>query len=350
MPERAGSFLRFTLAFAGVLALAGPVHAQSPDDVKAARQTATDALNAYNAGEYDKALGLFQKAKQLYPSAQILRMVGYSELALEHWVKALEALEGALDSKVSPLSKEDKKEVQDNIAKAMTHVGTLSVTTKVAGAQLVLDGGDPRPLPIDKPIRLVEGAHKVVVTAPDRLDAAGDVKIEPGKQADLALDPAVKPPPPPAPKPPPLPPPKPERTEIVPHQRTVALAAAGAGVAFGVAALITAVEWGHWKSVAASDAATHEKFYGKGCAMGDPRLCAYDVTVTNHEADTADRLRNAAAGLGVTTVVLVATGAVFYVLAPKPKPAPADGAAPPPQASLRCGVTGGAGLLCSGSF
>lgn len=363
MPRRAGtdsaasssptrpSFV-WSLAVAAALALAAaPAHAQKPDDVKAGRQAAGEGLTAYNAGEYEKALNLFLKAKQLYPSAQVLRMVGYSELALEHWTKALDALDAALDDKITPLSKDDRKDVQDNIAKAMAHVGTLGVTSKVPGARVSVDGGDPRPLPLDKPIRLVEGAHKLVVSAPDRLDATGDVKVEPGKQADVALDPAPKAAPPPLVVAPPPPPPPPERGEIVPHQRMMGFAAAGGGVAFGAAALVTVIEAAHWRSMASSDAATHLSFYGNGCAKGDPRLCAYDISVTNHEADVADQLRNAAAGLGVTAAVLAATGITFVVLAPKGQPA--DSASPAQagsQASVRCGAAGGPGIVCSGSF
>ena len=169
---------------AGSIALAAPpARAQSADDIKTARQTAGDALTAYQAGEFDKALDLFTKARALYPSAQIVRMLGYSELALEHWEKALEALEASLESKVGPLSKDDRKEVQEQINKALVHIGTLTVTSKVAGAKLSVDGGPPLALPLEKPLRLAEGQHKLVVTAPDHLDAASDVKIEGGKAA-----------------------------------------------------------------------------------------------------------------------------------------------------------------------
>jgi len=362
MPRRAGTFPRFlcSLAVAGSLALAGGhARAQSPADIKAGRQAATDGLTAYNAGEYDKALALFTKAKQLYPSAQVLRMVGYTELALEHWLKALEALEGALDDKITPLAKEDRKDVEDNMAKAMAHIGTLSVTSKVPGAKVSIDGGDPRPLPLDKPIQLVEGWHKVLVTAPNRVDASGDVKVDPGKQADLPLDPAAKAAPPPVVVAPPPPPPPPERGELFPNQRTIGFATTGAGVAFGVAALVTVIESAHWRSMASSDAATHLTEYGSGCAKGDPRLCAYDISVTNHEADVADQLRNAAAGLGVTAAVLGAAGITFIVLTPKAKPADSASsptqagsqASPgPQQASARCGIAGGLGVVCSGAF
>ncbi|MFT3767638.1 MAG: PEGA domain-containing protein [Minicystis sp.] len=344
---------------AGSIALAAaPARAQTADEIKAARQTAGEALGAYQAGEFDKALTLFKKAREAYPSAQIIRMLGYSELALEHWEKALEALEASLDSKVSPLSKEDRKEVQDQINKALAHIGTVTVTSKVPGAKVSVDGGEPHTLPLDKPLRLAEGTRKLVVTAPDRLDATGEVKVEAGKAVEVVLDPAVKPAPKPVAPPPPPPPPPPERKEWVPHQKLVGFAAIGAGAAFGVAGLITTTQWAHWKGLAKSDYDSHVATYGQGCVKGDPRLCSYDITVTNREADTANRLRNASIGLGVTAGVLAAAGVVFVVMAPKKTAAPPADAAPPPAGApaasrgptVACGLTGGLGVMCNGVF
>ncbi len=356
MPARPSPVL--FAALAGALALSaavGPAHAQSPAEINQAKQHAGEGLGAYQAGEYDKALALFSEARRIYPSAQILRMLGYSELALEHWLKAMEALEAALDSKITPLSRDDRKEVGDQLAKAAAHVGMLNVTTKVPGARLTVDTNDPVSLPLEKPLRVVEGMHKVVVTAPDRVDATADVKVEGGKPLDVPMEPREKAKPPPPPPPPPPVPPKPERREIVPQQRLVGMAVAGAGVASGIAALVTIIEAGHWRSMANADVATHLKYYGQGCAMGDYRLCSYDISVTNQEADTADKLRNAAIGLGVTAAVLAGGGVALFVLAPKPRAqagAP-DSAPPSPQAgpvSLRCGAGGGLGLFCTGAF
>ena len=354
MPGR--RLLRFALvlsltAVPGVMALAGPAYAQSPEEIKLARQTAGEGLTSYNAGEFDKALGLFQQAKALYPSAQILRMIGYSELALEHWLKAAEALEASLDAKISPLAKEDKKDVQDQILKASTHLGALTFTSKVPGALLAIDGGEPRALPLDKPLRLLEGAHKLVVTAPEHLDLTTDLKVEGGKPAEVALEPLPKPKPQAAPPPPPPPPPKPEGHDLFPHQRLVGMATLGTGVAFGAAALVTIIESAHWHSQANADVATHLTYYGSGCAKGDPRLCNYDISVTNQEANLADNLRNVAAGLGITAAVLGATGIVFVALAPKAHAPPSDSAPPPPPpVSLRCGAGAGASLFCTGKF
>jgi hypothetical protein len=124
-------------------------------------------------------------------------------------------------------------------------------------------------------------------------------------------------------------------------------------VLFGGAALISALEGLHWHNLVATDTTKHNMFYGPRCSTGDRRLCAYDITVTNREADTANALRNAGIGLGVTAAVLGAGGLVLFFTAPKKPPPPADGAPPPPPApavSLACGPAGGLGLICNGAF
>src|SRR5262249_47012267 len=101
-----------------------------------------------------------------------------------------------------------------------------------------------------------------------------------------------------------------------------------------------------------SDATKHVAFYGNGCTMGDGRLCAFDYVVTTREANTANQLRNAAAGLGASAAVLGAAGVVFVVLAPKAAP-PASDSAPSPATgpvSVRCGAGSATSLLCSGTF
>ena len=345
MRPRAPARLRFVLA-AAALALASPAYAQSPEDIKSARQMAQEGLGAYQASNFDKAQELFSRARALYPSAQVIRMLGYSELGLEHWVAAADTLEAALDAKVSPLSKDDRKDVQEQLNKALSHIGTLSVSSRVAGAKLSVDDGDARALPLDKPIRIAEGTHKLLVTAPGRLDATSDVKIEPGKLAEVALDPAEKPKPTPPAPPPAPPPPKPQR-KALPYQREVGIGAAGLGAGFGVAALVTVIEAARWRSMADTEVTYLE--------MHPQSSGSFAVQVTNYASDTANQLRNVAVGLGVTAGVLGAAGVTLFFLAPKKKAPPADSApppvAPPPAAwlSVKCS-TAGAGVSCSGAF
>src|SRR5689334_3023951 len=112
------------LSFAAALALSAPARAQSPDEIKIARQMAGEGFGAYKSGQFEKALTLFEQARAVYPSGQILRMLGYSHLALEHWEKAVEALEASLTTTTGPLSEADRKDVQGQLDKALAHFGT----------------------------------------------------------------------------------------------------------------------------------------------------------------------------------------------------------------------------------
>ena len=358
--RRAALLAGLGLAATFVFTFTTPAYAQSPEEIKIARQTAGEAFAAYKANEFDKALGLFDQARALYPSAQILRMAGYSELALERWEKAAASLEAALASTLSPLDDATKKDVQEQLAKALGHLATVAVSSRVPETTLKVDDGPARPLPIDKPIRLLEGKHRFLVSAPDHLDATQELKLEGGKLVELPLDPTEKA------KPPPPPPPKkvvavapPPRKGWIPHQKMVGYGLVGGGVAVGAVALVLTIETLQLQGLVKDDVAMHQGFYGDRCAKGDPRLCSYDITVTNAEADRADALRSAAFGLGIGAGVLAAAGVVLVVAAPRPaKPVaptePGVDAIPPPSAkaspTLACSLAGLGGVSCAGTF
>ncbi len=149
--------LALTSAPAFAVAQGEPPPADSPSqqDVAAAKQKAVEGLMAYRANEFAKALTLFQQAKTVYPSAQVLRLEGYCHLALEHWLEAAVSMDAALESQLGPLPPEDRKEVEQQLGKAMIHVGMLSISSTVPGAKLSVDDQEPVVLPMNKPLKLL---------------------------------------------------------------------------------------------------------------------------------------------------------------------------------------------------
>lgn len=317
------------------------------EEIEAARQTAREGLGAYKSADYAKAVALFEKARAVYPSAQVLRMTGYSHLALQHWQQAVDALEAALGAELGPLSAEDRKEVEDQLGKALAHFGKVAVTTSVKGATLIVDDDPPRELPLAQPIRLLEGGHQLVVRAPGHRDAVEDVVVEGGKELEVSLEPksTAAPPPPPPPKKA-APPPEPgwQGTKLIPAQREIGLAAAGTGLALGGAALVTALAGAHIRSNVEADVATHEQSFGPSCDRGDYRLCAFDRAVINNDADRADALRDSAVWLGISGGALFAIGTTLFLIAP-------DGplVSKKPRVGLSC-VPGLGGMACAGTF
>jgi hypothetical protein len=351
--------LALCVAFGLAAQPAGPSFAQeqvSQAQIQLARQAASEGLQAYRAGEFDKALNLFEQAKALYPSAQILRMIGYSLLALERWMPAAEAMEAALASKVTPLSGDDRKDVGEQLQKAMSHIGVLTVSSNVEGAKLAIDDKPPVDLPIDKR-RMEAGKHKLTVTAPGHEDLVQEVDLEGGKPLEIALDPEpIKEPEPPKPPPPP-PPPPPKKVGWFPNQRGVGFGLLGAGVGVGLGALGTGLTSIHLANNVDRDTRIHEAMYGTNCSRGDLRFCNLDRQVISADARDANTLRAMTLGLGIGAGVLVATGVVFVIVGgggqgdEKPKDeAPAAPATGGIVRSLSCGPFGGPGLSCSGTF
>ncbi len=328
------------------LALGATAHAQSPSEITVARQTAKEGLAAYQAGDFDKAIRLFSEAKAVYPSAQILRMWGYSLLARERWEEAEDALQAALESKTGPLPEKDVDDVKQQIGKAEVHLGHLDLKSRVGGAEASLDGKPAVRLPLMAPMRLVEGKHHVEVHADGRTDAASDVTIVGGKTIAITLDPVAKdvvrpvvaalpPPPEPAEK---------QGSGLFPHQRAIGLAVAGTGVLAGGAALTLALASAHLRKNVESDIALHQAAYPGGCTGSNYTLCSYDTLVINHDADRADSLRDMSRWVGIGAGALGAIGVTLFALSPREESKPGS-------ASARAACTVAASSVsCAGSF
>jgi hypothetical protein len=336
-----------TLSFAGLL-WAVPALAQSAEDIKIARQTAVEALSAYNAGDLDRALGLFEQARALYPSGQILRMVGYSQIALEHWAKAIDALEAALRTTVAPLPAEDRKDVEEQMAKAMSHFGKVSVTSRVTEALLSVDGGPAHPLPLDAPLRLSEGLHSLVVTASGHTAATTELNVEGGTAREVDLEPptaiAAT-----APRPVARPTSPAARDPWIPHSRTIGFAAMGTGAALGVVALVTGIESAFYRSLANGNI---QAYNSGGCSGGWTPYCGLAAQVTNQQIDLADTFQNTAVGFGIAAGAFVLAGGTLVLLVHESdttRSLPRQGFAPR-GIDFSCSPSVGPGFACVGAF
>jgi hypothetical protein len=232
------------------------------------------------------------------------------------------------------------------------HFGTILVSSSVTDAEIILDGGEPRSLPLTEPLLLSPGKHQFVVRAPAHADAVKELDVEGGVTVELSLDPE------PLSKPRAVVErPRPKPAVIVkkeqadggwfPAQRPVGYTAIGTGVALGGAAIVTALVAADLRARVADDVAAHEAYYGQGCARGDPRVCAYDIEVTNHDADRADGLRDASVWMGIGAGVLTAGGVVLVLFAGHG--ARKRGEAGEPLRQLACAGRIG-GVACAGSF
>jgi hypothetical protein len=344
--------LTFTLAGVafGTSALAQPV------DESRGKELAGEAMAFYKDGEFEQALEKFKEAKALYPTAQVLRMTGYTLMAMERWLEAATILEEALGAEFKPLLPRDAEHAQDNLKEVVSHLAQVEVISGVAGAKVMVDGQERESLPAK--LILEPGVHTFVVTADEHDHADTEKDVQAGQKITIELDPTplasgevAKP----LPKPKPKPEPVDEPSDIYgwfPHQGPIGLATAGLGVGFGVAALITGVAGTSLRSAVQENINAHNANYDATCSQNSDQ-CLNDIALINSDGTRAQGLQDAGVGLGIMSAVLFTVGTVLFLFSDDSPLAPSGSGDGPDSVSMSCGPSAshvGGAFACFGRF
>jgi hypothetical protein len=324
---------------------------EASDGEEKGRELAKEAMGHYNKAEYEPALELFNQAREVYPAGQVLRMTGYTLMALERWLEAAEMLHLALDTSFKPLLPKDAEDTQDNLANVMTHLVEVEVISKVAGATVSIDGGDEQALPYKT--RMLPGTHRFEVRAPEHESVDKEIELEAGQKKKLKLDPTKEQVEVPRPRPRPRPKPQPEEPSSAfgwfPYQGPIGLAIGGVGLVMGVVGIGVGVYGTSLRGAVEDNIAAHQTSYDANCSSHRD-LCLADISLINSDGERAQDLQTAGLGVGIAGAVLFAVGTTLFLfsdmspLSPRGHPAPRapadDGA---DKTSVACGP-GGCGL------
>jgi tetratricopeptide (TPR) repeat protein len=339
---RARRLLRavWTIAFVVGSLAAMPAPALAQDDDKPAdateekgRKLAQEAMAHYQKQEYDKALDVFNKAKEVYPTAQVLRMTGYTLMALQRWVEAADLIEQAIKSDNKPLMPRDAEHAEDQLKEVLKHVSNVTLRSDVKGAKVRIDGGDAKAMPLT--VRLKAGSHTFVASAEGHEDVERDEDLSEGKDATFLLNPTKKKPkavvkPVPVKKDVPKEDEEEEEEEeepkkkdepsgpsegLFPYQGTVGLALAGVGLALGGVAIASGAYGGSLRSAADENLEIHNTRYDPEC-RANSELCLYDLALINRDIDQAQSFTTTAIATGIAGGVLLAGGLTLWLLSP----------------------------------
>lgn len=343
-----------------VLAISSFAFADDPEgvDEDKGRDLAVEAMGHYGESEFDKALELFTEAEKVYPTGQVLRMKGYSLMALERWMEAADTIEKAIASEYKPLLPRDAEDAEDQLKKVLSHLSVVKMSTTVSDASVSIDGDEARSLPAE--VRLLPGVHRFVVEAPGHETEEQQRTLQAG-ETDLAFDlreiPKAKPV---APKPRPKPKPE-EPSEPVdlfgwfPYQGYVGIATAGVGVILGGVALGTGVHGLSLRSAVRENIDIHNQNYGPNCQRSR-ELCEIDRALINEDGARAANYQNAGMVTGIVGASLFATGAVLFFFSDDSPFAPDAGSGQdaPDSTSWMCApgldLSGSGGVACGGTF
>lgn len=134
--------------------------AKNPEYERAVLQ----ALSAYDAGRWDEARRLFERAHGIDPTARTLRTIGMAAFNQGDYVAALQNLEAALVDPRKPLTVEQRSHVTQLIERANQEVGRFRVRMEPPHARLLVDGKSPS-LSREGELVLLPGRHELVASA-----------------------------------------------------------------------------------------------------------------------------------------------------------------------------------------
>ncbi len=309
----------------------------------------------YKESEFEEANGFFEQARELYPAGQVLRMSGYTLMALEKWLDAAEMLELALATKYKPLLPRDTEHVQDNLKEVMKHLVVIEVISGVHGAKLSIDDGDEVSLPHKQ--RVLPGSYALTVTAEEHDAVSKEITVAAGESVQYKLSPTpVDATPEPRPEPNPEPTPEPDASSGAfgwfPGQGYIGLAVGGLGLVAGVVGLGVGGFGTSLRSAVGDNIDAHNTNYDANCSQNRD-LCLSDIELINRDGQRAKDYQTTGLILGITGAAMFAAGTTLFLLSDMSPLAPSDDepdhrrSSKAPQA--RCGISlGGAG--CVGTF
>lgn len=180
-------------AGAAVFCLAGVASAQPCSERPPATDPTPDAiaandlaLNLVDEQRYVEALALFQKAYDLSPSYVILFNIGKMAALTGNPARAIRAYECHVVEGGADVTPERRAEVAAEVARLLLEVGQVRVEVDEPGAEIQIDGAAVGKSPLDLPVALNPGPHRVVVRG-SRL-VTREIEVEKGRSSVVAVE------------------------------------------------------------------------------------------------------------------------------------------------------------------
>jgi len=142
----------------------------------------------YKEAKFTEALAEFERAYEIAPHPLVLNNIAACHRELSQYGEAVKYYRRFLDEgkgKVPPARlTEAKKDLDDILAR----IASITITSNVDGAKLTLDGNELGTTPLDGPLMVPPGEHKLVARAAGKKDAERSVRVASGDKVDVKLE------------------------------------------------------------------------------------------------------------------------------------------------------------------
>jgi tetratricopeptide (TPR) repeat protein len=185
-PSKADEAAGATAAPAGPDAAPGAA-AASDEAVIEARRRFDRGIELYADGDFSLALIEFNRAYQLVSNYRVLYNIGQVNLQLGRYADARRALEAYLKQGGPEIPQDRGTSVQRDLAMLEQRTAFLTVTTNVAGAEILIDDLTAGTTPLTEPLLVDAGVHRVSARKPGYLPRGEQITLAGADESTLGL-------------------------------------------------------------------------------------------------------------------------------------------------------------------
>jgi hypothetical protein len=171
----------------------------NPEQAEADRHFKS-GVTLYKEAKFAEALAEFERAYEISPHPLVLYNIAGCHRELSNYAESVKASKRFLEEGKGVVSKARLAVAQSELDAVLARIARVTVTVAVAGAELIVDGVSLGTLPLDMPLILPPGEHRIVARAEGYRDAERSMRLASGDELEVALT-LVERPPEPAAKP-----------------------------------------------------------------------------------------------------------------------------------------------------
>jgi hypothetical protein len=178
---------------------AGEVKPKPPDEPSNPEQAAADrhfksGVTLYKEAKFAEALAEFERAYETAPHPLVLYNIAGCHRELSNYAESVKYSRRFLEEGKGMVSKARLTAAQNELDAVLARIARVSVTVAVEGAELIVDGVSLGTFPLDMPLILPPGEHRIVARAEGFRDAERSMRLASGDELEVALTLAVRPP------------------------------------------------------------------------------------------------------------------------------------------------------------
>jgi len=176
---------------ATILALAVSVPAaaapkqQTPEQKEADRHFKS-GVALFGEAKYAEALAEFERAYEIAPHPLVLYNIAGCHRELSHYADAVKYYKRFLDEGKGKVPKERLAAAKTQLDGILQRIARITVGAP-DGATLTLDGTELGTMPLEMPLMVAPGEHRIVVTSQGMKDAERTVRVASGDVVDVAM-------------------------------------------------------------------------------------------------------------------------------------------------------------------